>query len=125
MNSLFKKLFFVFLLAFFIVCHIIFAQNTGPAFSGYIEGTYNYNFSKGMTNSLRCYDYRSNQILLDNAHIVVSGNPSNKVSYNADLDFGTDALIHGLLHQGSDNAHPIGVDVQEAYVNYAFSDKFK
>jgi hypothetical protein len=102
----------------------LFAQ--GPVFSGYIESTYNYNLSGGMINSLRSYDYKANQILLNNFHFAVNGSPSEKVNYVAELNFGTDATVHGLLNQGifsSDS--PIGVDIQEAYLSYAFSDKFK
>ena len=101
----------------------VFAQNTGPALSGYVETTYNYNFGKGGTNALRSYDSRANQIALNNVHLVASGSSSEKVSYTAEIDFGTDAAVHGLLHQGSDLPGPVAVDIQEAYFSYAFSDK--
>src|SRR3990172_3984318 len=101
----------------------VFAQNTGPAISGYVETTYNYNFGKGGTNALRSYDSKANQIALNNVHLVASGSSSEKVSYTAEIDFGTDAAVHGLLHQGSDLPGPVAVDIQEAYFSYAFSDK--
>jgi hypothetical protein len=103
----------------------IFAQSPGPTLSGYIESTYNYNFGKGTTNALRSYDAKANQILLNNVHIVASGSSLGKLSYTAEFDFGTDASVHGLLHQGTNLPGPIAVDVQEAYVTYAFSEKFK
>ena len=97
-----------------------------PVFSGFIEATYNYNFAKGSVNSLRSYDYRSNQILLNNVHIAVAGDPSEKLSYDAELDFGTDASVHGLLYQGIfTTGTPIGADIQEAYFTYSFSNNFK
>ncbi len=107
-----------------ILCSQKIYPQGGPAFSGYIEGTYNYNLSGGTTNALRSYDARANQILLNNVHLVAAGSPSNKVSYYADFDFGTDAAVHGLLHQPSFTA-PIGVDIQEAAITYSFSDQFK
>jgi hypothetical protein len=103
----------------------VFAQSAGPTLSGYVEATYNYNFSEGSANSLRSYDAKANQILLNNAHIVASGSPSSKVSYTIELDFGTDAAVHGLLHTATGAPGPIAVDAQEAYISYAFSDKFK
>jgi len=100
-----------------------FAQS--PVFSGYIESSYNYNFGGGTINTLRSYDARVNQIMLNNVHIVASGTPSEKVSYFTELDFGTDAAVHGLLHQTSLGAGPVAVDVQEAAITYAFSNQFK
>jgi len=100
-----------------------FAQKTGPTFSGYIDVSYNYNFGKGATNSLRSYDLRSNQIQLNNVHLVATGTPSSKVSYMAEMDFGTDAAVHGTLHQSSGLPGPIDVDIQEATIAYSFSDK--
>jgi hypothetical protein len=98
------------------------AQNEGRSFSGFIDASYNYNFSKGTTNTLRSYDARANQINLNNAHFAVSGTPSKKLAYTAEADFGSDAAVHGLLNQPGGSA-PIGVDLQEAYLTYSFSDK--
>ncbi len=101
-----------------------FAQNPGPDISGHIEATYNYYFGDTTVNALRSYDARANQILLNNAHIAFTGAPSSKLSYVAELDFGTDAGVHGLLNQ-TGGGPSIGVDVQEAYMTYSLSDKFK
>ena len=101
-----------------------FAQDKGPAFSGFIESTYNYNFGQGSKNSLRSYDAKANQILLNNAHLAVSGNPSEKVSYVAEVDLGTDAGVHGMLNQPG-GGPAIGVELQEAYMTYSFSEKAK
>jgi len=119
-----KKFSLIIFLTLVFVGQKSFAQKT-PNFSGYIETTYNYNLSNSNTNALRSYDARANQILLNNVHLNVSGNPSDKVSYTTEFDFGTDAAVHGLLHQAGTGGAPIGVDVQEAYMTYAFSDKFK
>jgi hypothetical protein len=120
MTSIFNKFY---LIIFISAAVQSFAQS--PAWSGYIEATYNYNISGDTTvNVLRSYDARSKQILLNNVHIVASGAPSDKVSYTAELDFGTDAAVHGLVHQTSIGG-PVAVDVQEAYMTYAFSDQFK
>ena len=100
-----------------------FAQDS-HSFSGYIEATYNYYFGDTTINALRSYDSKANQILLNNVHLALSGTPSSKVSYVAELDFGTDAGVHGLLNQVG-GGPSIGVDIQEAYMTYSFSDKFK
>jgi hypothetical protein len=101
------------------------AQKTGPEFSGYIDASYNYNFSKGTTNSLRSYDARANQILLNNVHLAASGTPSSKLSYVAEFDFGTDAGVHGLLNQVTPGAGAVGVALEEAAITYSFSDQWK
>ncbi|MEJ5350943.1 MAG: porin [Melioribacteraceae bacterium] len=101
------------------------AQNSGPSLSGYFETTYNYNFANGKTNMLRSYDSRANQIALNNLHLELSGNASDKLSYNAQIDFGTDAAVHGVLHQSALGAGPVAVDLQEAYLTYSFNDQWK
>jgi hypothetical protein len=101
------------------------AQKTGPVFSGYIDASYDYNLSGGTTNSLRSYDARANQILLNNVHLVASGTPSDKLSYMAEFDFGTDAAVHGVLYQTALGAGPVAVDLQEAAITYSVSDQFK
>jgi hypothetical protein len=101
------------------------AQKTGPEFSGYIDASYNYNFSKGTINNLRSYDLRANQIMLNNVHLAASGNPSSKLSYIAEFDFGADAGVHGLLNQVAPGAAPIGVALEEAAVTYSMSDQWK
>lgn len=120
-KNIYKKIILILIFSS-IKTFLSFAQ---PTFSGFIESSYIYNLSKGTTNSLRSYDAKANQILLNNVHIVVSGAASDKVSYTAELDFGTDAAVHGLLHQAGSGAGPIAVDVQEGYLTYAFSDEFK
>jgi hypothetical protein len=125
MNNMYRRTFSLILIVISMSGRSVVAQSSGPAFSGYIESTYNYNFGKGATNALRSYDARANQILLNNVHIVASGPSSGKLSYAAEFDFGSDAAVHGLLHQGSGLPGPVAVDVQEAYVSYAFSEKFK
>jgi hypothetical protein len=125
MKNIFSRAFSITLIVFAASGRSASAQGSGPAFSGFAEATYNYNFSKGATNTLRSYDAKANQILLNNVHLIASGAPSAKVSYTAEFDFGTDAAVHGLLHQGSTLAGPVAVDVQEAYLSYAFSDKVK
>lgn len=125
MKNILRRTFSIILMVFSASALSVFAQSSGPTFSGSVEATYNYNFSKGTTNSLRSYDAKANQISLNNAHIVATGAPSSKVSYSVELDFGTDAAVHGLLHTATGAPGPIAVDLQEAYVSYAFSDKFK
>ncbi len=110
---------------FLLMAVPIFAQKTGPVFSGYIDASYDYNFSKGTTNSLRSYDARANQILLNNVHLVASGTPSNKLSYMAEFDFGTDAAVHGVLHQTALGAGPVAIDLEEAAIVYSLSDQLK
>lgn len=125
MKSSVIKYFSVSLLFLLVSVSSISAQKTGPILSGYVETSYNYNFGKGTANSLRSYDARANQILLNNVHLNLSGSTSEKVSYFADIDFGTDAAVHGLVHQTGIGSGPIAVDIQEAALTYSFSDKFK
>jgi hypothetical protein len=124
MNGILDKIRFVVIVSLLIVFPVV-AQDKGPVFSGYVDASYNYNFSKGTANSLRSYDARANQILLDNVHLVASGAPSEKLSYTAEFDFGTDAAVHGVLHQGALGAGPVAVDLQEAAIVYSFSDQVK
>ncbi len=100
------------------------AQNPGPSITGHIEVTYNYYFGDTTVNVLRSYDAKADQILLNNAHIAFSGDPSKKLSYDAEIDLGTDAGVHGLLNQ-TGGGPGIGVDIQEAYMTYSFTDDFK
>jgi hypothetical protein len=124
MNNSFGKVFFIMIILFSADRYLLFAQ--GPAITGHIETTYNYYFGDTTMNMLRSYDALSNQILLNNVHIALNGSPSEKVSYTAELDFGTDAAVHGLLHvPGIDIGPGAAVDVQEAYITYAFSDNVK
>jgi hypothetical protein len=120
-----KNLSILFFLILILFGQKSFGQNV-PAISGYIEATYNYYFGDTTINMLRSYDALSNQILLNNVHLAFTGAPSEKVSYAAELDFGTDAAVHGLVHvPGVDIGPGVAVDVQEAYITYAFSDKVK
>lgn len=119
-----KYLLFILVPLLFFSMKNSFAQNTGPTISGHIEATYNYYFGDTTVNALRSYDARANQILLNNAHIAITGTPSKKLTYDAEVDFGTDAGVHGLLNQVG-GGPSIGVDLQEAYMTYSFSDKFK
>jgi hypothetical protein len=121
MNNFYKTLYFTALIMLPAALNL-FAQ--APAITGHVEATYNYYFGDTTVNMLRSYDARANQILLNNAHIALNGSPSEKLSYTAEVDFGTDAGVHGLLHQVG-SGYAIGVDLQEAYMTYAFSDKFK
>lgn len=127
MKNIFRKAFMIILIVLPHRSLVLLAQevqDSGPNFSGYVEATYNYNFAQGSENSLRSYDLKANQIALNNVHIVASGASSEKLSYTAEFDFGTDAAVHGLLHQASLGSGPVAVDVQEAYFSYVFSDKF-
>ncbi len=121
MNNLYNRILMTALFVFPAALNL-FAQ--APVITGHVEATYNYYFGDTTVNMLRSYDARSNQILLNNAHIALNGSPSEKLSYTAEVDFGTDAGVHGLLNQ-TGGGPSIGVDLQEAYMTYSFSDKFK
>lgn len=120
-----KKYNTLFLVLIFLLTTVCMAQNSSPAFTGYFETTYNYNFGKSSTNELRSYDAKANQILINNLHFDLTGNASDKLSYNAQIDFGTDAAVHGVLHQVALAAGPVAVDLQEAYFTYSFTDNLK
>jgi len=102
-----------------------FAQNSKLSLNGYMETSYNYNLSKSTVNSLRSYDAKANQIAINNIHFELTGNSSDKLTYNAQIDFGTDAGVHGILHQTAIGAGPIAVDLQEAYLTYSFNNQWK
>jgi len=124
MNNIFNRILLTMVVVFIANGFLLFAQS--PVISGHIEATYNYYFGDTTMNMLRSYDALSNQILLNNVHLALTGAPSEKVSYAAELDFGTDAAVHGLLHlPGIDIGPGVAVDVQEAYITYAFSDNVK
>ena len=70
---------------------------TGPTISGYIDSTYNNNFSGGQygsTTPLRSYDYFSNTFLLNAVHIALNGSTSPELKYTVEVDHGTDAVLN-------------------------------
>jgi hypothetical protein len=86
----------------------------GPAFSGYVESQYGYNFDKPLTGmtALRSYDAQDNNIA-NTAHIALTGSLDGGASYVVELDAGHDAATtFGAGTTSSD------VGLQEAYLTW-------
>lgn len=90
---------------------------TGPTFAGFVDTTYNYNMNRPRSgaNLYHSFDPVSNTFALNNAQLLIQGNPrgDKDVSYTLRLDYGTDAkVIQGV-------GTPVSyVEVQEAYGTY-------
>lgn len=91
-------------------------QADGPAISGYIDTTYNYDFNKPFTDRtvLRTYDANHNNITLNTAHLAFTGSMGN-AGYVIETDYGSDALVTSSAGSGAAD----DFDVQEAYMTYA------
>jgi len=104
---------------------------TGPTISGYIDGTYSYDFRNpaNQTTNLRAYDAVANSFRLDSAHVQVAGGLGD-VNYNISTDFGSDAAIDASADPfrtkkfltdtitGMPSAALSYIDLEEAYVTF-------
>jgi hypothetical protein len=81
-----------------------------PTLSGFVDATYNYNFSQpaGGLSPYHSYTQKHHSFLLNSAHLAVVGS-SDSVAYLVEIDAGTDAAL---------NSGGSLVDVQEAWVAY-------
>lgn len=99
------------LASFMLVAANLQAEPGSPKISGHIETTYMYDFNGPSTPTvnLRSYDPTSNSFYLNAAHIAITGELEENVSYTVEIDYGNDAAIT----TGDDD-----VDIQEAYLNF-------
>lgn len=89
---------------------------TGPTISGFVNGTYSYDFRSpaGQTTMLRSYDAKANSFRLDDAHIAIGGGLGD-VNYVIE----TDAGVVGMVDSAADLSRgPTFIDLQEAYVTF-------
>lgn len=91
----------------------------GPAFSGYVDTTYSYNFNKPVsrTTGYRSFDSKTDTFLLNAAQLNVKGSASDAIGYVAKLAFGNDPSVYRAGNSGTSDYF----DVQEAFVTYQCS----
>jgi hypothetical protein len=89
-------------------------EASGFALAGFVNTTYNYNFGRPASggNTLFSYNAQHNSLLLNAAHLALTGSVSDALSWTVELDFGADAQVNTYA------ATPMPVDVQEAYGVY-------
>ena len=93
-----------------------FAFADAPAFSGYLEPSYNYNFNNPatQTNRDRSFDTQANSFLLNAFQLQATGKVGDSSGYTAKALFGNDAtVINGASGNGTAN-----VAIEEAYAWY-------
>src|SRR3954468_15999015 len=95
------------------------AADEGPTMSGFVETTYNYNFNgpTSDTNQGHSFDNQANTFALNNAQLLIQGNPrgDKDVGYTLRVDYGTDATVIDPAASGL-------VTVEEAYGTYLCPD---
>ena len=81
-----------------------------PTVSGFIDGTYNYNFNHpaGGVTPYHTYTAPHHSFLLNAAHVALTGS-DGKLTYAVEIDAGTDAFVNTLDDD---------FDIQEAWVSY-------
>jgi len=95
------------------------APKTPLTITGYIDTTYNYNVNRPSTrtNGLFSYNAKHNNLTLNAAHLSLSGEPEEGLSYTVDIDAGADAVLN-TSNLNAATAPAYTVDVQEAYATY-------
>lgn len=96
--------------------------------SGHIEATYNINLLGGSMNTLRSFDAKANNILLNSATLFVQrGDENSLFSYTLKIGFGSDMMVLGVMMPEPIMTQlpyqSIGVDVYEAYGKVKLIDK--
>jgi hypothetical protein len=86
------------------------STSLAPTISGFIDGTYNYNFNRPAAGVTPFHTYTAphHSFLLNAAHVALTGSDGT-VSYAVEIDAGTDAFVNTLDDD---------FDVQEAWVSY-------
>jgi hypothetical protein len=81
-----------------------------PTISGFIDGTYNYNFNHPAAGVTPYHTYTASHhsFLLNAAHLALTGS-DGKLTYAVEIDAGTDAFVNTLDDD---------FDVQEAWASY-------
>jgi len=89
------------------------APDPGPQFSGFIEGSYNYNTNGAHLNNFHSFDHQANTFDLNHAQLTVSGHPKGDadLTYVASIDYGADNF-----HSSDEPASY--VSVEQAYGEY-------
>jgi hypothetical protein len=96
----------------------------GPAVGGYVDTQYIYNFDKpmgGMT-PFRSYDAQDNNIS-NTAHLAITGKLSDEVTYNVEVDAGSDADTTVVNTTAGGVANGQDVVLQEAWLHYVSASK--
>ena len=93
----------------------------GVNMSGFVDTSYGYNFNEPntRTNTLRVFDTRAGDFMINNAELVLEKTVSaeSPVGFRTDLDFGTDAEVVGSVTTGLGRGDD-EFDLQQAYADY-------
>lgn len=89
------------------------AQAEAPAFSGYVDLGYNYNFNGMGDNTNRAFDGQANTFKLQAAELDAQGKVSGDVTYRVDLQFGHDASVISTLDGSADEQ----MNIQQAFIS--------
>ena len=105
----------------------------GVKMSGFVDTSYTWSFNRpdSRTNSLRVFDTRAGDFMVNNVELVLEKpvNADSRVGFRTDLDFGTDSEVLGSVTSGlGANAHTHGqagetavsdeVELQQAYAEF-------
>jgi hypothetical protein len=91
--------------------------HAGTAVTGSVETGYNFNFNGKTSNIGHAYDLAARTFTLNNAHLAIGGSDSaSGLGWDVESDLGTDAI----MNNGFDWHTPNIINLQEAYLTYAF-----
>ncbi|OGR86452.1 MAG: hypothetical protein A3A86_06455 [Elusimicrobia bacterium RIFCSPLOWO2_01_FULL_60_11] len=97
-----------------------------PKISGFVDTTFNYDLNRpaSRTTSMRSFDRKTDNFLLNNAQVQIDGSKDG-IGYMTKLDYGTDASVLKSAGTGADAGLPtppsttaVNFEVQEAYLTY-------
>ncbi len=94
---------------------------SGVQISGFVDTSYTYNFNEpnSRTNTLRVFDTRAGDFMINNAELIIAKPVSaeHPVGFRTSLIFGTDAEVIGSVTTGLGRGDD-EFDLQEAYAEY-------
>jgi hypothetical protein len=89
--------------------------------SGFVDTTFTYNFNepKNRVNSLRVFDNRAGDFMLNNVELAVEkvASDDSPMGFRTDLHFGSDAEVTGSVTTGLGSTTD-ELDIQQGYVEY-------
>jgi hypothetical protein len=93
----------------------------GIKMSGFMDTSFtlNANTPSGRVNTLRVFDTRAEDFMINNAELVLekTASPESPVGFRTDLDFGSDSKVVGAVTTGLGSANDV-FNLQQAYVEY-------
>jgi hypothetical protein len=95
--------------------------DTGPAFTGFVDSTYNYNLNRPQSGTNGYYSFmnQANTFAVNNAQFEINGSPKGDaaITYMAKINFGTDATSESSTNRGV-ATNTSNMDVEEAWGAY-------